>query len=466
MNKQFIIMFILTLILLTNNSIFPQSTEITLPLLDKRYVTYAPTSNNYTGPTAGFNYVGVEMQSGSKIIYRTANTWNPIDIADWAFVTAGTMQIKTESNPYQTFTLNSRPMRDDPRGLSKEGLYADCGNDNIYFSVIIPDSGINTPKDLPMSFLQDVEYNLEEAWTAAGFHSNNEADETNTLCRPKFDLLKVTQEIRMSTSGTLTQEERWGGNHTLTGDVQVPETIYLTLWKNANINLNSYKVTSQTGYIVRQANVTLTPDINLRYQYIKGLYSDLNSALNAASTGDTVLVGGTLQLNADVSVGSGITLQFAENAHIYLQNHYIKSTGGTLLEYSSTHFHPDIRLRQGTIKKGFFPGTEKAMEFASSNDLVEINSGDPWNSNFPVVCDVLINPSGEVTIPAAKTILFAPDTRVTVRGNLRSNGQYGANKVYLKAVPGNTWRRNLAGGLGWQKQPVGSGDFGDLFLSI
>jgi|GEM_PF-2858406 len=269
-------------------------------------------------------------------------------------------------------------------------------------------------------------------------------------------------------SGTLSQNEDWPGlgnpaNITLEGNVIIPAGDTLTLNSGTIINLNNYYIKSNGGIIEKYSNVTFNPDIRLlNGTTLKGQYPTIQAAMADATSSDQIIVysnitvTGTLLLACNVLVESGASVTFNQSNTI-LNGKYIRAlnavNGTFVLNYAT--FSPDIRLRRGNVIKGFFPRTDVAMQFAASDDLVEINSGDPWNSNFTVVCDVLINPSGEVTIPAAKTILFAPDTRVTVRGDLRSNGQYGANKVYLKAVPGNTWSRGIWDGIWFESGGAG-----------
>jgi len=168
---------------------------------------------------------------------------------------------------------------------------------------------------LPPAYLSYLEGRASQTWGAAGFQSSNEYGQTNTLAKLNLQTLRVNQEIRMSSSGTLTQNERWGGTHTLTGNVYVPSGITLTIWQNAVINMNGYKLVNSGGTITKQANVTFNPDIRLMNgSSLKSQHPSSQSAFTDASSGDQVQLyssetwNSNLTVTADALVTSGKTL--------------------------------------------------------------------------------------------------------------------------------------------------------------
>jgi len=120
--------------------LFAQQSQITLQHLDERHVIYSVSSQTYTGPSS-LPLVGIAMDGDNRLIYRLAETWNPGDITDWAFILSGEMRIITEEPPAQSYYVYMRHMASDPRILVKADLYSDCGNGDIYTNYLIPNEG-------------------------------------------------------------------------------------------------------------------------------------------------------------------------------------------------------------------------------------------------------------------------------------------------------------------------------------
>ncbi|NUO81035.1 right-handed parallel beta-helix repeat-containing protein [candidate division KSB1 bacterium] len=135
-----------------------------------------------------------------------------------------------------------------------------------------------------------------------------------------------------TTSGTLTENECWGGTHTLTGNVTVPDNIILTIADGATINLNGYYVQCQgSGQIIKQGSGTFSPcDVSIKSgSVIKGQYPNINSAIGNAVSGQTVLVAsGTSTVNSSAALASGVTLQVNAGATVNFTGSYILQVNG------------------------------------------------------------------------------------------------------------------------------------------
>jgi len=328
--------------------IYAQQSEKTLPLLDERYVE---AKQLFTGLTI----VGCQVHEGGAWTHaRAANIWDPVNITDWAFLLSGEMKIATIDTPKNTFDMDMNHMANDPRTLSASGLYLDCADGTTYKTYTISKNGMDKWENLSSSYIDYIEGRLDESWCAAGFKDDVESSGSESRTWLGAEHLKVVQEIRMSSSGTLSQDERWGGTHTLTGDVYVPSGITLTIWKNATINMNGHKLLLTGGTLTKQSNVTFNPDIRLMDgSTLEGQYPNIQGAINDASYGQIVhVIEGVHVLTADVTVPPDITLEIHSGVTVNLNGYYLKSTGGTIIKEGSVTFNPDIRLMDGSTLVG------------------------------------------------------------------------------------------------------------------
>ncbi len=188
--------------------------------------------------------------------------------------------------------------------------------------------------------------------------------------------------------GSITSNITWPAtiSHYYVGDnITIENGAILTLNSGAVIDLNGSSVRVINGTLNRGTNVAFNPDIRLlNGTTLKGQYPTIQSAMADATSSDQIIVysnitvTGTLLLACNVLVESGASVTFNQSNTI-LNGKYIRAlnavNGTFVLNYAT--FSPDIRLRRGNVIKGFFPSTAVAMQFAGSDDLVEINSGDP-----------------------------------------------------------------------------------------
>jgi len=147
--------------------------------------------------------------------------------------------------------------------------------------------------------------------------------------------------------------------------------------------------------------------------------SSINSALNAAS-GQTVHVSnGSYNLTDNANVSSGVTLEIKSTATINLGSYYIKSTGGTITNNGSVD--PDeIRVVQSGVLKGYYPAIGSAASNAVSGQQIRVASGTYNENSITVPSGVLLD---IYTDNPSVTIKFSSGSKLTVNGELKSNGE-------------------------------------------
>ncbi len=125
-------------------------------------------------------------------------------------------------------------------------------------------------------------------------------------------------EPHYTTSGTLIVSEWWGNVINLSGNITVPSGITLTIKSSAIVNLNNHTITSSGGTISVQSGATVNPYIPLKQSStIKGLYTSVQTAVNAAASGSTIeLQNTTYSGSLCFSSKSGIALSGAGSSII------------------------------------------------------------------------------------------------------------------------------------------------------
>jgi tetratricopeptide (TPR) repeat protein len=116
--------------------------------------------------------------------------------------------------------------------------------------------------------------------------------------------------IPYATSGTLSRNETWSRNVTLTGPVTVPSGFALTIKSTATINLNTFSIVSTGGTITVQsgANVRGAQLRNLNPAII-GLYPTIQTAVNAATGNQMIVIsGGTFSENVSAMYKSDLNI--------------------------------------------------------------------------------------------------------------------------------------------------------------
>ncbi|MFB0516461.1 MAG: S8 family serine peptidase, partial [Candidatus Neomarinimicrobiota bacterium] len=103
-------------------------------------------------------------------------------------------------------------------------------------------------------------------------------------------------------------------------------------------------------------------------------YSTVNAAVNAAGSGDMIVVVGSSTLTGDIALPSGVKLVLGSNANLTLNGYYIKSTGGTITRYTGATVTPDISVKEDSMLKGLYSTIQSAVNNASSGQIVAIYS--------------------------------------------------------------------------------------------
>jgi len=156
-----------------------QETEVTVPTLDERHVSLTQ-GGYYAAPTSA-SRVGVTTDANGWLRYRSATTWDPTPLTDWAFLNSGTIRLRKPDPSGGGFDAYMQHMQSDPRSLSKENFYADCGDGTTYATYSVSTGWMDEWRNLTSTFLSHLEGRITSSWSAAGFKSSNEPGQSNTL---------------------------------------------------------------------------------------------------------------------------------------------------------------------------------------------------------------------------------------------------------------------------------------------
>lgn len=123
--------------------------------------------------------------------------------------------------------------------------------------------------------------------------------------------LNAWNALRITTSGSLPGNEVWHGNVSLTGNDTISGVFKLTILSGTSVSLNGHSITSASGRIYVESGVTISGAVLVQSgSTIVGIYPSLQSALSAATNGQTVSPPtGTYTISAEATVASGVTLQ-------------------------------------------------------------------------------------------------------------------------------------------------------------
>ncbi|HEX2962180.1 MAG TPA: T9SS type A sorting domain-containing protein [Ignavibacteriales bacterium] len=164
------------------------------------------------------------------------------------------------------------------------------------------------------------------------------------------DYATITAKLKVfkvTTNGTLTENEKWYSNVSLTGDVIIPSNKELRITSCAAINLNGHTILSTGGTIVNEgANIIgLAAYIKTSSNAIVGYCGSIQSACNAAASGQKVEItsgshNGSFSLNSKSEVtisGYGATINGTINLTnatycrlygVYLPSGHVYINGG------------------------------------------------------------------------------------------------------------------------------------------
>lgn len=115
--------------------------------------------------------------------------------------------------------------------------------------------------------------------------------------------------VRITTSGSLPGNEAWRDTVTLIGDVTVPSGTRLTVMAGSTVNLNGNAILVSGGLVTVESGANLNCAYLVSNGSTVGYYSTIQSAINAAASGQTVqLQARAYSENPSFSSRSSITL--------------------------------------------------------------------------------------------------------------------------------------------------------------
>ncbi len=220
------------------------------------------------------------------------------------------------------------------------------------------------------------------------------AEELHAYAAPKTTNLNPNQHPQISdnypgvlnftppiTAGTLIDDENWSGTHDLTGNVDVPTDITLTIDDGTTINLNGYYLKSTDGTITN--NGTINPD-NIQItesDHILGYYSSISSATNNASSGQQVNVAAGTYNEGSITVPYNVTLKIYPDVTLRFSNSKTLKVYGALKAVGESSY-PITFTKSGSAS---WYGIK--FEDSSSNSESILEYCDIENASYGVYCD-------------------------------------------------------------------------------
>ena len=138
------------------------------------------------------------------------------------------------------------------------------------------------------------------------------------------------RKVVTTTSGTLSSDQWWFTEVTLTGNLNIPSGVTLTITSDATVDLtpngNQFYIKSTGGTIINQGTIN-----GLAATLSDGsLFSSLSAALNSASSGQTVQTIGSQNVNNSCTVPLGVTMSASAGANLTFGSDVKLSINGTL----------------------------------------------------------------------------------------------------------------------------------------
>ena len=176
-------------------------------------------------------------------------------------------------------------------------------------------------------------------------------------------------------NGTLSHDEVWIDSQILSGDVEVPSGVTLTIKSSITINLNGYSIKSTGGIITIESGVTQNYIELKDGSVIKGLYSSLNTAISDAISGQTINMFNNSNLTANLSVPSGITVNIKSGVTLNLNSYKLLLSGGSIVVESGATLNYLAKLKNSySTLLGYYGTVQTAINDALSNYTVELKS--------------------------------------------------------------------------------------------
>ncbi len=302
MNKIAILIALLVVRILLS-----QTTE-TFDATDRRHSAYFYETHTYGSiATNSSSFIGVDQDQQDKPNYFSSVTWDISSISNWAFVTNAKLKCYIEDAPDNTLRLQIWDMTTLPSGYgSSSSFCGDVGDgDYMCYNADITPTDMNQFRPFTQNeAIPYIEERLDDSWIALGFSERFPASTHDTYAEMDFSQLRFDYQVRMSTSGQLNQDERWGGTHELTGNITVPSGKTLTLWQGLDLDLNQYYIKSTGGTIVVQSGVDFEPCEIVAQSggVIQGYYPSISSAHSNTATGTTIYVHSSHTLSGNLEI--------------------------------------------------------------------------------------------------------------------------------------------------------------------
>jgi len=259
-------------------------------------------------------------------------------------------------------------------------------------------------------------------------------------------------------SGTLTRNESWRRDISLTGNITVPSGYALRIEASTNLNINGYSITSTGGTITVQGGATINGAVLLTGSTYKGIYPTMQAALSAAVSGQTVTVNIAQNVTTNLSVPTGVALFLNSSATVTFSSAKKISVYGSL-NASGTTF-------QGNGTAGywnslsFYSGSSGTIQNSTIRDAVcgiYTNNSNVTISNNTITNNSLYGISSissstinvsSCTISNNGTGINANSVAITITGNsILNNTNYGINATSITGNP--SWDNNELHGNGY-----------------
>jgi len=175
-------------------------------------------------------------------------------------------------------------------------------------------------------------------------------------------------------AGSLHLNTDWDGNIVLLDDVYVPVGITLTLKTGADIDLNGFKIISTGGQIINQG-IAIEGSAQLKSgQVLKGIYSNIQSAINAANYSINKIIVGAGTYNENLSISN------RDNVSIESQNYLQTTISGNINVYSSDYFTLGSITIDGTVDISYSNYDSLYVMIVNDGITVEYCSGLYFNT--------------------------------------------------------------------------------------
>ena len=249
------------------------------------------------------------------------------------------------------------------------------------------------------------------------------------------------------------------GTQSLTGNVSVPSGVTLSINSSATINPSGYSITTSGGTLTVQSGATINGCALLTGGTYNGIYSTMQAALSAASSGQNVGVNNAQTVSSSLTVPSGVALSLNSGVAVTF------SSGTRISVYGSLSANGNTFQGNGSAGSwnslSFYSGSSGSIQSSTIRDAVcgiytsganvtLSNSTITNNSSYGIssISSSTINVSS-CTISNNGTGINANSVAATITGNtIINNTNYGINATNIADNP-TYWYSNSLHGNGY-----------------